>query len=107
MEQLTLSIKFTTTPENAAQFKQILIDLFVIINDEENFVNTTLHQGIANPGEFLVYETWNYSMEDFLKIQMKKPYVVQFEQVLNEMDIKREPAAFIPFAHFGNHVINK
>jgi quinol monooxygenase YgiN len=105
MEQLTLSIKFTAKPENANQFKQILVDLFETINKEPNFINATLHQGIEKPEEFLVYETWNDNIEHFINVQMKETYAVEFEQLLDELDVKREPAAFTPFAHFGTYQI--
>ncbi len=106
MDKLVLSIKFTAKPENSAQFKQVLIDLFNIISAESNFISATIHEAIGKPGEFLVYETWNDTIENFLNIQMKKPYVVAYEQTLIDMDIKREPAAYIPFAYFGTHLIN-
>ena len=103
MEQLALAIKFTTTAENRDNFKTILTDLFETISNERNFVNATINQGIHNPDEFFVYETWNDNIQDFLAVQMKKDYVVQFEESLQKLDVKREPAAYVPFAHFGSH----
>jgi quinol monooxygenase YgiN len=100
MEQLVLSIKFTATEQNKTQFKKILIDLFNTISHEPNFVNATLHEGIGKPEEFLVYETWNDTVEHFLAMQMKQPYAVAFEQMLIDMNIKREPAAYTAFANF-------
>lgn len=101
MKQLTLSIKFTAKPENREMFKEVLINLFNTINSEPNFVNATLHEGLEKPEEFLVYETWNDTVEHFITVQMKKAYAVEFEKTLTEMDVKREPAVFTPFAHFG------
>jgi len=40
-------------------------------------------------------------------VQMKKPYAVAFEQTLVDMDIKREPFAYTPFAYFGTHLIEE
>jgi quinol monooxygenase YgiN len=104
MEKLTLSIKFTAKPDNKEAFKQVLIDLFNVINNEENFINATLHQGLENKEEFLVYETWNDTIDHFINVQMKSPYAVEFEKLLDEMEIKREPMAFIPFEYFGTHL---
>jgi quinol monooxygenase YgiN len=101
MEQLVLSIKFTATDQNKDQFKQILIGLFNTISNETNFVNAILHEGIGKPEEFLVYETWNDTVEHFIAVQMKQPYAIAFEQKLVDMDIKREPAAYTAFANFG------
>ncbi|MEO8416919.1 MAG: antibiotic biosynthesis monooxygenase [Ginsengibacter sp.] len=106
MEYLTLSIKFTAKPENSAQFKQVLIDLFNTISAEPNFINATIHEAVGKPAEFLVYETWNDTIEHFLNVQMKEPYAIAYEQTLIDMDIKRQPAAYIPFAYFGTHLVN-
>jgi quinol monooxygenase YgiN len=107
MGNLTLSIKFTAKPENSAQFKRVLHELFKTINAEPNFINATIHEGLGKPEEFLVYETWDDNIEHFLSVQMKKPYAVAFEQTLIDMDIQREPLAYTPFAYFGTHAITK
>ena len=105
MEHLTLSIKFTAQPGNAADFKEVLHELFKTISFEPNFINATIHEGLGKPEEFLVYETWNDNIEHFLKVQMKRPYAVAFEQKLVDMCIEREPLAYKPFAYFGTHLI--
>jgi quinol monooxygenase YgiN len=105
MEQLTLVIKFTAKPENKDEFKQILAELFETISHEENFVNATLHEALGHPEEFLVYETWNDNIEHFLADRMTKPYVITFEQKIVDLDIKREPSGYTPFAHFGTHLV--
>lgn len=107
MEKLTLSIKFTAKPENSAQFKAILHELFHTIKSEPNFINATLHEGLGKPEEFLVYETWNDNIEHFLSVQMKEPYAVAFEKSLVDLDIQREPFAFTPFAYFGTHIVEE
>ena len=106
MKQLTLAIKFTADDESREQFKQILTGLFNTISAEQNFVNATLSQDIQNPNEFLVYETWNDTIEHFIKVQMKEPYAVAFEKTLDALNIKREPAAYTPFGSFGTHAVN-
>ena len=105
MSQLTLAITFTAKTENRDEFKEILSNLFETISQEKNFVNATIHESIQNSNEFLVYETWNDNIENFLALQMKEPYAVAFEKTLEELDIKRVPAAFAPFAYFGTHQI--
>jgi quinol monooxygenase YgiN len=104
MKQLTLAIKFTASAGTRESFKEILRNLFDTISHEKNFVNATIHEGIQDPNEFFVYETWNDTIENFLAVQMKEPYAVAFENSLESMDVKREPAAYLPFAHFGTHV---
>lgn len=100
MEQFTLFIKFTASKENHKAFKEELQKLFSIIQKEENFVSSILHQNIQKEEEFLVYEVWNDNIEHFLNVQMKKPFVLEWEKLLLEMDIKREPAVYSSFAQF-------
>lgn len=69
---LVLCIKFKTSPENAEEFKNVLIKLFDTISHEQNFVAADLHQAIGKPEEFLVYETWNDTVSHFINVQMKK-----------------------------------
>lgn len=99
-DQLVLSIKFKTTPENAAKFKSILIALFDTISHEKNFVHADLHEAIGKPGEFLVYEIWNDDVPHFLNVQMKSEYAVQFEKTLVDMKVERDPAAYTSFGHW-------
>jgi quinol monooxygenase YgiN len=99
-DQLVLSIKFKTTPENAAKFKSVLTKLFDTISHEKNFVEATLHQELGKPEEFLVYEVWNDNMDHFLNVQMKSPYAVEYEKVLKEMNVERFPAAYNAFGHW-------
>lgn len=99
-EQLVLSIKFKTTPENAGEFKRLLTSLFDTICHEKNFVNATIHEAIGKPGEFLVYETWNDNITHFLNVQMKSSYAIAFEKKLTEMNVERDPAGYTSFGQW-------
>lgn len=102
MEQFTLTVKFTANTENKEKFKQELLNLFETINKEENFISAILHQNIQKQEEFLVYETWNDNIEHFMNVQLKKPYALEWEKLLDKMDIQREPAVYTPFGKFGS-----
>jgi len=99
-DQLTLSIRFKSTPENAAKFKEVLTNLFDTISHEANFVSANLHESTEKPGEFLVYEIWNDNISHFLNVQMKSSYAVDFEKALKEMNVEREPAAYTMFGQW-------
>jgi quinol monooxygenase YgiN len=101
MEQFTLTVKFTAKKENQEQFKQELIKLFDIINEEENLVSAVIHQNIQKPEEFLVYEIWNDTVEHFLNVHLKKPYAQEWDQLLLDMDVLREPSIYVPFGKYG------
>lgn len=101
MEQFTLMIKFTATKENHVKFKEELLKLFAIIEGEENFVSSVLHQNIQKQEEYMVYEVWNDNIEHFMNVQMKKPFVLEWEQLLIDMDIQREPVVYNPIGKFG------
>ena len=99
-DQLVLSIKFKTTPQNAAEFKNVLTTLFDTISHEKNFVYADLHEAIDKPGEFLVYEVWNDNIPHFINVQMKSEYAVQFEKTLERLKVARDPAAYTSFGHW-------
>ena len=101
MEQFTLTVKFTAKTENHERFKKELLSLFDIINQEENLVSATVHQNIQKPEEFLVYEIWNDNVEHFLNVHLKKPYALAWDQLLLDMDVKREPAIYAPIGKYG------
>ena len=101
MEQFTLMIKFTATKENHEQFKEELLKLFTIIKGEANFVSSILHQNMQKEEEYMVYEVWNDNIENFLNARMEKPFVLEWEKLLVEMDIKREPIVYTPIGRFG------
>lgn len=101
MKQFTLMIKFTATKENHLQFKEELLKLFAIIEGEDNFVSSILHQNLQKEEEYLVYEVWNDNTEHFMNVQMKKPFVLEWEQLLVDMNIQRDPAVYHPIGKFG------
>ncbi|MDQ8141470.1 antibiotic biosynthesis monooxygenase [Chryseobacterium sp. CFS15] len=100
MEKFTLAIKFIAKQDNYEQFKQALTDLFAIVSQQENFVHSTIHQNIQKPEEFLVYEVWNEEVEHFMNVTLKQPYVLEWEQLLVDMEIVREPSVYQSFAKF-------
>lgn len=100
MEQFTLAIKFTTKPDNYEQFKKALADLFETVSQQENFVQATIHQNIQKAEEFFVYEVWNENIEHFMNVTLKQPYVLEWEQLLLDMEIEREPSVYQSFAKF-------
>ena len=102
MKPIVLVIKFTATPENREQLKPHLIGLFNQICKEPTFINAILQESIQKPGEALVYETWNETLEDFMKVQMSKSYYGPFEKVLDQLNVKREPNVYLPFAQWEN-----
>jgi quinol monooxygenase YgiN len=102
MKPIVLVIKFTTNAENKEEFKRILIELFNQICKERTFIDAVLQEGIQKPEEILVYETWDETVEDFLKVHMVKDYRLPFEQALSDLEITREPTVYIPFAQWEN-----
>jgi quinol monooxygenase YgiN len=102
MKPIVLVIKFTTSPENRELLKQHLIRLFNQICKEPSFVNAMLQESIQKADEVLVYEIWNETVEDFMQVQMSKSYYGPFEQVLEQLGIKREPNVYLPFAQWEN-----
>ena len=51
---------------------------------EPTFVNTVVHRSADDPHFFMLYETW-LDREDFLDVQMKRPYRAEYEARLPEL----------------------
>lgn len=100
MEKFTLAIKYTAKPDNYEQFKKALTDLFEKTSQQENFVHATLHQNIQKAEEFFVYEVWNEEIEHFMNVTLKQPHALEWEQLLVDMEIIREPSVYQSFAKF-------
>ncbi|WP_421939867.1 putative quinol monooxygenase [Pedobacter sp.] len=100
MEQFTLAIKFTAKPDNYKQFKKALTDLFETVRLQPNFVEATIHQNIQKAEEFFVYEVWNENIEHFMNVTLKQPYALEWEKLLVDMGIVREPAVYESIAEF-------
>ncbi|MET3981850.1 quinol monooxygenase YgiN [Mucilaginibacter sp. UYP25] len=107
MEPLVLLIKFTANAGNKKEFKRLLMELFEAISKEPTFVNAILHEGVQQPDEILVYETWNETLENFLKVQMVKPYRALYEKALTALNVTRELSVYTPFASWVAEVPNR
>jgi quinol monooxygenase YgiN len=52
---------------------------------EPAFVNFFQLQDSTDPTRFVLYETWNCTKEDFLNVQMKRPYRQNYERILSAL----------------------
>lgn len=100
MEKFTLAIKFTAKLDNYKQFKKALTELFETVSQHENFVQATIHQNIQKVEEFFVYEVWNEDIEHFMNVTLKQPHVLEWEKLLVDMEIVREPSVYKSFVKF-------
>lgn len=100
MEKFTLVIKFTAKTYNYKKFKEALTNLFEKMDEQGNFVHATIHQNLQKPEEFLVYEVWNEDIEHFMNVTLKQPHVLEWEQLLVDMEIVRDYSVYESFAKF-------
>ena len=103
-EQIIILARFRFKPGSAHQdtFKQHLLALFNTLAQEPAFVSAILHENLDHPDEFLIYEIWHESREQFLREEMTKSYRQSFEQLLIEYDIDRSIDWLTPIAAWGS-----
>lgn len=96
MGEFILTVKFTVDITNREKFKEELQKLFSQIKkDEKDFVKAYLHENLHKEEEFLVYEVWNnMTFENFMNVQLKKDYALEWEKLMIEMNVKREPNVY-------------
>jgi quinol monooxygenase YgiN len=82
------------------EFIAKLQDVFTHIVKEETFVEASLVQDMRVPGSILNYEVWNESPESFMKNQMSKIYRREFEKMIVDLRIERNPAWYSTLAEW-------
>ena len=77
-EPFTVLVTLQVKPGREAEFLGLLAPVLNAMRHEPSFLNTILHQDPADPGRFLLYETWT-DRRDLVEVQMHRPYRAAFE----------------------------
>jgi quinol monooxygenase YgiN len=99
-EKITLVVRFRMEKSAKQEFIAKLQDVFTHIVKEETFVEASLVQDMRDPGSILNYEVWNESPESFMKDQMSKVYRREFEKMIVDLRIERNPAWYSTLAEW-------
>jgi quinol monooxygenase YgiN len=98
--KITLVVRFRMEKSAKQEFIAKLQDVFTHIVKEETFVEASLVQDMRDPGSILNYEVWNESPESFMKDQMSKVYRREFEKMIVDLRIERNPAWYSTLAEW-------
>ncbi|MGQ9367881.1 putative quinol monooxygenase [Azospirillum sp. ST 5-10] len=83
-------VSLTVRPGCEEAFLGLLHPLLDAMRHETGFVNAVLHRDPADPGRFMLYETWT-DLTEVVEVQMARPYRAAYEARLPEL--LREPRA--------------
>src|SRR5207244_13426729 len=77
-QPFTLLVDITLKPGRADEFMALLNDVFEAMKVEETFVSASALRGAEDPNTILLCENW-IDREDFMSVQLKRPYRGQYE----------------------------
>jgi quinol monooxygenase YgiN len=97
-ERITLVVRFRMNESAKREFITKLQEVFTHIVKEEAFVEASSVQDMRDSESILNYEVWNESPDSFMENQMSKPYRVDFEKMIVDLDIERTPAWYSTIA---------
>jgi quinol monooxygenase YgiN len=80
----TLLVDIPLKPGRADEFMALLNDVFEAMKVEETFVSATALRRAEDPDTVLLYENW-IDRDNFLSVQLKRPYRDRYEARLPEL----------------------
>lgn len=81
-EKFGFFVHFQIQPGKESEFRSLLDPLLDTMNKEARFINYFLLQHESDASRFVIYETWLGTAEDFLKVEMPRPYRQQYEKAV-------------------------
>ena len=93
-DPITLIVRFTMGEAVKDEFIAALKEVFVYIQQEENFIEASLQQDRRDPQSLLIYETWRETPESFLQNQMSKAYRGAYEAKLVKLNVERSASFY-------------
>ncbi len=83
-QPFTLLVDIPLKPGRADEFMALLNDVFEAMKVEETFVSATALRGAEDPDTVLLCENW-IDRENFMSVQLKRPYRDRYEARLPEL----------------------
>ena len=80
----TVLVRIALKPGRASEFLALLNDVFDAMKVEDTFVNATALRSADDPDTIMLVETW-LDRENFMSVQMKRPYRERYEARLPEI----------------------
>jgi len=83
-QPFTLLVDIPLKPGRADEFMALLNDVFEAMKVEETFVSATALRDAEDPDTVLLCENW-IDRENFMSVQLKRPYRDRYEARLPEL----------------------
>jgi quinol monooxygenase YgiN len=83
-QPFTLLVDIPLKPGRAREFMALLNSVFEAMKVEETFVSATALRSAEDPDSILLYENW-IDRENFMSVQLKRPYRTRYEARLPEL----------------------
>src|SRR6202023_462973 len=103
-QPFTLLVDIPFKTGRADEFMALLNDVFDAMKVEETFVSATALRGAEDPDTILLFENW-IDRENFMSVQLKRPYRDRYEARLPELLRSPRKLSFFdplrPIAVFG------
>ena len=80
----TILVSIQLKPGRADEFLALLNDVFDAMKVEDTFVNATALRSADDPDTIMLVETW-LDRDNFMSVQLKRPYREQYEARLPEL----------------------
>jgi quinol monooxygenase YgiN len=84
-EKFGFFVNFDAKPGREQEFRGVLDPLLDTMSREAAFVNYFLLQHGTVPNRFTIYETWLGTPEEFVKIEMPRPYRQEYEAAVESI----------------------
>src|SRR6202521_1490543 len=83
-QRFTLLVDIPLKPGRSDEFMALLNDVFEAMKVEETFISATALRGAEDPDTILPFENW-IDRENFMAVQLKRPYRDRYEARLPEL----------------------
>ena len=84
-EKFGFFVNFDVKPGQEQEFRGVLDPLLDTMSAEARFVNYFLLQHETVPNRFTIYETWLGTAEEFLAVEMPRPYRQEYEAAVESV----------------------
>jgi quinol monooxygenase YgiN len=83
-KRFTLLVDIPLKPGAADEFIALITEVFEAMKVEETFVSATAIRSADDPDHIMLYENW-IDRENFMSVQLKRPYRTRYEARLPEL----------------------
>lgn len=103
-DNIVLIVRFMPHEGKREEFRSHLYTLVEAMADEEDFVNTIVHDDLEATNELVLYEIWRGTREQWEALQPPKAYRKAYEAGLDALLADRTVTWLKPVAEWGSRL---